>query len=213
MARYTLHGIFASGPTYKVGLMLNLTSTPFNYEHVDLRSGAHKSPEFLAKNRYGQVPALEDHEAGIALCQSSAILEYLAEETGQFGGRDRTERQRIREWQYWGTGQIAIGIYRTRGARLGFVKFPEQVVEANHAAALAALKELETLLSGRTWLVGEGPTIADIDIYGVVAYAGQAGIGLEAYPGIRAWMQTVEALPGFKSVETCLPQVSLQAGA
>jgi hypothetical protein len=38
MARYTLHGIFASGPTYKVGLMLRLTSQPFNYEHVDLRA-------------------------------------------------------------------------------------------------------------------------------------------------------------------------------
>ena len=53
MTRFTLHGIFASGPTYKVGLMLNLTGTPYDYEHVDLRSGAHKADAFLAKNRYG----------------------------------------------------------------------------------------------------------------------------------------------------------------
>ena len=60
MARYTLHGIFASGPTYKVALMLRLTGTPFDYEHVDLRAGAHKADAFLVKNRYGQVPVLEE---------------------------------------------------------------------------------------------------------------------------------------------------------
>jgi glutathione S-transferase len=211
MARYTLHGIFASGPAYKVGLMLNLTKTPYNYTHVDLRSGAHKSPAFLAYNRYGQVPALEDHEAGQVLCQSSVILDYLADETGQFGGASRSERLRAREWQLWGAGTLTTGIYRTRGAKLGFAKFPEQVLEANQQMALGGLKELNTLLDGRSWLVGEAPTIADIDIYGIAAYAPQAGIDLAAYPDVAGWLARVEALPGFKSVTDCLPQASVPA--
>jgi glutathione S-transferase len=211
MARYTLHGIFASGPAYKVGLMFNLTGTPFDYEHVDLRSGAHKAPAFLAHNRFGQVPALQDSQIGITLCQSSVILDYLAEETGQFGGASRAERLRAREWQLWGAGNLSTGVYRTRGAKLGFAKFPEVVVEANLQTALAGLKELDTLLEGRSWLVGEAPTIADIDIYGIAAYAQQAAIDLAAYPNVAAWLARVEALPGFKGVNDCLPQASASA--
>lgn len=211
MTRFTLHGIFASGPTYKVGLMLNLTGTPYDYEHVDLRSGAHKADAFLAKNRYGQVPVLEDKEKGECLCQSSVILDYLADETGKFGGKDRSSRLRAREWQLWGAGALTTGIYRSRALKLGFFTFPEQVAEANFQMGTNALKELNTLLEGKDWLVGAGPTIADIDIYGIAAYGPQAGIDLSAYPTLRKWMARVEALPGFKDVNSCLPMQSVKA--
>ena len=194
MTRYKLHGIFASGPTYKVGLMLHLTGTLF-----------------LAKNRYGQVPVLDDHEKDICLCQSSVILDYLADETGQFGGKDRAERLRAREWQLWGAGQLSTGIYRTRALKLGFFTFPEQVAEANLNAATGALKELNGLLEDRDWLVGRGATIADLDIYGIVAYAPQAQIDLAAYPHVRRWMGRVEALSGFKNVDNALPKESKAA--
>ena len=211
MARFKLHGIFASGPTYKVGLMLNLTGTPFDYEHVDLRSGAHKADAFLAKNRYGQVPVLEDNEKDECLCQSSVILDYLADETGQFGGSDRSARLRAREWQLWGAGALTTGIYRSRAAKLGFFTFPEQVAEANFQMGVNALKELNTLLGGKTWLVGAGPTIADIDLYGIAAYGPQAGIDLGQFPALRKWMAKVESLPGFRDVGACLPMQSVKA--
>ncbi len=211
MARYTLHGIFASGPTYKVGLMLRLSATPFNYEHLDLRAGAHKADAFLVKNRYGQVPVLEDHQNDYCLCQSSVILDYLADETGKFGGKDRGERLRAREWQLWGAGQIATGIYRTRAAKLGFFKFTDAIAEANLQAALAGLKELNGLLDGRDWLVGKQATIADIDIYGIAAYAGQAQIELVAFPHVKRWMSRVEALPGFNTIDDLLPKASVKA--
>ena len=211
MARFTLHGHNISGPTYKVGLMLSLTGTPFNYEHVDLRSGANKADVFLAKNRYGQVPVLEDHEKNECLCQSSVILDYLADETGKFGGKDRSSRLRAREWQFWGAGALSTGVYRTRAAKLGIFSFPEQVVEANLQLGHLALKELNRLLDGRDWLVGAGPTIADVDIYGIATYAAQAEMDLGSYPALRKWMARVEGLPGFRDIRSCLPQQSMKA--
>src|SRR3954466_14229644 len=81
-----LPGVFASGPTYKVGLMLALAGEPFDYVHVALREGEHKKPEYLAKQRFGQVPLLVDNSNGRHLCQSASILEYLADATERFGG-------------------------------------------------------------------------------------------------------------------------------
>ena len=52
-ARFVLHGFFRSGPTYKVALALSLSGEPYAYESIALREGQHKTPAFLAKNRYG----------------------------------------------------------------------------------------------------------------------------------------------------------------
>jgi glutathione S-transferase len=95
--------------------------------------------------------------------------------------------------------------------RLGFFKFPPDVQAANLQSALGALKELDGLMAGRSWLVGSGVTIADIDIYGIVSYAGQAQIDLQAFGNVRKWMARVEDLSGFKGPQDCLPQASVKA--
>ncbi len=205
-ARYTLHGVFASGPSYKVGLMLSLAGEPFDYVHVDLRAGAHKRPDYLAKQRFGQVPLLVDNSNGRNLCQSAAILEYLADKTGKFGGASLEERVEAREWMFWDFDRLAPNIYRPRAAKLGFRKFDPAVLTQYAGDGQAALKVLDDRLAGRNWIVGEGPTIADIDIYGVLGYAPQAEIDLSSFKNVSAWVKRFEALPGFVSVEALLPK-------
>src|SRR5215210_4944615 len=97
--RFTLHGVMTSGPTYTVGLMLSLCRHPFSYIHVNLREGQHKQPDYLVKNRYGQVPALRDGQTYYV--QSAAILEHLADSLKKFDGKSEFEKNRIREWLFW----------------------------------------------------------------------------------------------------------------
>jgi glutathione S-transferase len=204
-ARFTLHGIWLSGPTYKVGLMLALSGEPFSYEVVGPRDKA-KTPEFMAKQRFGQVPLLTDHSNGRHLCQSASILEYLADKLGKFGGATLDERIEAREWMFWDFDRLAPAIYRMRGQRLGFRSLHQATAEALVGEGNAALTVLDRHLAGRNWLVGEGATIADIDIYGVVAYAPTGGYDLGLYPNIKAWMARFEALPGFGHAEQILPK-------
>jgi glutathione S-transferase len=211
MARFALHGIWASGPTYKVGLMLALTGTPYDYEHVDMMQGAHKRPEYLARNRYGSVPALEDREAGLVLAQSGAALEYLAEVTGRFRPQSVADRARALEWVLWGWDRLARGVYRPRGFKFGFIKAHDEVKTHYTQEGLAALKELDGHLTDRTWLVGKEPSFADVDLYGVVAYAPQGGHDLAGLPHIRSWMSALEGLPGYESPADLLPKESRAA--
>jgi glutathione S-transferase len=210
-ARFTLHGIFRSGPTYKVGLMLSLAGEPFDYVHVNLREGEHKQPPYLAKQRYGQVPLLTDNANGRQLCQSASILEYLADMLGKFGGASLEERIQAREWLYWDFDRLALPIYRSRAIRLGLRKGGPEVLEVYTNDGNAALKVLDDHLAGRGWIVGEGTTIADIDIYGVVAYATEGGFDLAPYANVAAWMRRLEALPGFGPTQTLLPQATRAA--
>src|ERR1700738_4982552 len=75
--RFTLYGTQLWAPTTKGAPMLALSGEPVDYHHVDLRAGAHKQPDYLAKKRFGQVPALVDGD--LKLCQSGPILLYSAD--------------------------------------------------------------------------------------------------------------------------------------
>lgn len=195
--RFTLNGFWLSGPTYKVGLMLSLCGEDFAFNSINLRAGEHKTPAFLAKNRFGQVPVLEDAKTGLALCQSAAILEHLAAELGKFKGDGAGDLARAREWMFWDFDRLTGPIYRSRAQRFGIRNFTQAIMEMYWAEGNMALKVLDEALAKSDWLAGSQPTIGDIDVYGVVVYAPQAGFGLEAYPAIGAWMKRMEALPGF----------------
>jgi len=202
--RFTLHGIWLSGPTYKVALMLSLCRQPFDYVHVDLRAGEHKHPSYLAKNRYGQVPCLTDGAAHY--CQSASILQYLAETFDMFNGHSANERAHIREWMFWEFDRLAPAIYRSRAYRAGFRQADDSVKAMYADEGKTALTVLENALGKAEWLVGGRPTIADIDVYGVVHYAGDGGFDLSAYPNIAAWKTRMEALPGFGAPGQIMPQ-------
>lgn len=210
-ARFELHGMFVSGPTYKVGLMLSLAGEAFDYVHLNLMAGEHKQPAYLSKQRFGQVPLLVDRNNGRHLCQSAAILEYLADTLGKFGGATLEERFQAREWLYWDFDRLAAPLYRARLLKAGFSQAPPEVAEDCTNSARSSLKVLDGHLAGRNWMVGEGVTIADIDIYGVVAYAGEAGIALGDYPQVETWTKRMEALPGFATAKELLPQESRAA--
>jgi glutathione S-transferase len=204
MSKITLHGIWLSGPTYKAGLALSLMGQPFAYKHIDLRAGAHKQPDYLAINRFGQVPALVDGD--LKLCQSGSILLYLAEKSGKMGGKTAEEKARVREWLFWEYDRLASNIYRPRAIKRGFMKAEDSVYAMYANMANDALKVLEAELAKGGFLVGSEATVADVAVYGDVHYAGEAEIDLSPYPNIKAWMGRIEALPGFKKYEDVLPQ-------
>jgi glutathione S-transferase len=209
--RFTLHGIWLSGPAYKVGLMLTLAGEKYDYVHVNLRAGEHKRPEFLSQQRFGQVPLLIDRDKGVRLAQSASILKHLAIELGKFRGDTEQEQIEVREWMFWNADRLTIHVYRLRGQRLGLRSLAQPVAEMHFTEGNAALKVLNDHLKGRDWLVGAGPTIADIDVYGVVAYAAAGGFDLGQYENLSAWMKRLESLPGFKPNADLLPKATLAA--
>jgi glutathione S-transferase len=210
-ARYELHGFWPSGPTYKVGLMLALCGEAFDYVSVNLRAGEHKKPEFLARQRFGQVPLLIDKGNGRALTQSASILEYLAEHLGSFAGDTEEEKIAAREWMFWDFDRLAPNIYRSRGMRLGLRSMTFETASMYFNEGNTALKVLDEHLAGRSWVVGSGPTIADIDIYGVLDYAAAGGFDLAQYKNISAWISRFKGLKGFASPEQVLPKESRKA--
>lgn len=201
--RFTLHGFALSGPTYTVALMLSLCRHPYSYIHVNLREGAQKQPDYLVKNRFGQVPSLRDGQT--FLSQSSAILEYLAASLDKFDGKTPAERHRVREWMFWNWDRLAVPVYRLRNRLRGFRQFGDEVKVMYEGEARNSLALLDQELAKSDWLAGKKPTIADIACYGVIRYAHEAQIDISGYARLGEWKKRFEALPGFSTPEQLLP--------
>ena len=87
MAEYKLYCMGESGNSYKVALMLALTNADWEPVWVDFFNGETRQNKFRdGVSEMGEVPVLE--HAGERISQSGVILDYLAEHTGQFGGRN-----------------------------------------------------------------------------------------------------------------------------
>ena len=201
--RFTLYGSATSGPTYTAALALSLMKHPYSYIHINLREGAHKQPDYLVKNRYGQVPALRDGQ--MYSVQSAAILLHLSESLDKFHSKVPVEKQRIREWLFWQWDKLAVPVFRLRAQARGTRQFGSEVRGMYDTEAKAALAVLEQELTKSPCIAGKKPTIADIGIYGVLRYAPEAGVDLSHYPHVLAWKKQMEELPGFATPEQLLP--------
>ncbi len=191
-----IHHFAKSGHAHRALVFAKLAGIAHEVVPVDLAAGAHKSPEFLAMNPNGQVPVLEDGE--VVVSDSNAILVYLARTYApDWIPSDAVGEANVQRWLTLAAGEIAFG---SCAARL--ITVFGAPLDPNFAAATAekAMQKLEHGLTGRDWLVGEKPTIADVANYSYTAHAPEGNVSLEPYPNVRAWLARFEALPGFEAM-------------
>ncbi|WP_210644534.1 MULTISPECIES: glutathione S-transferase [unclassified Pseudomonas] len=187
-----------SGHAHRVELMLSLLGLPTELISVDLMKGEHKTPEFLALNRFGQVPVIDDN--GTVLADSNAILVYLATKygDGQWLPGDPLAQARVQRWLSVAAGQINSG---PANARLITVFGASYNAEDAIARSHALLKVMESELEQSPFLAGDKPTIADVAAYTYVSHAPEGNVALTDYPHVRAWLGSIEALPNFVGMQ------------
>ncbi|MBI3506974.1 MAG: glutathione S-transferase family protein [Proteobacteria bacterium] len=197
----TLHGFHLSLPSSKVALLLNMLGVKWNYRHVDLRAGAHKTPDYLKLNRYGQVPVLVDGDEVVV--QSNVILQYLADRFGAFGGSNPHEKRRIAEWLAWDLDRMTT-VGQARFLRRNAAESP--ALPFLFGRGEQSLELLDRLLGTSKFLAGPNPTIADIAVFPWIATAEEAQYDATKYPNIRDWGQRMMKLPGVAHPYALLPQ-------
>ncbi|MCY7283183.1 MAG: glutathione S-transferase N-terminal domain-containing protein, partial [Cyanobacteria bacterium CAN_BIN43] len=90
----------------KVSIMLEEAGLPYTSHVIDIRKGDQFTPEFVAINPNSKIPAIVDHENGLSVFESGAILIYLAEKTGQFLPTETKARFQVLEWLMLQMGSI-----------------------------------------------------------------------------------------------------------
>jgi glutathione S-transferase len=198
---FRLYDYLPSGNGYKVRLVLKQLGLAYELVELDIKLGASRTPEFLAKNPNGRIPLLEIPGRGY-LAESHAIITYLAE--GSFlVPVDRYERAQVNSWLCFEQYNLEPNVATVRFWLNSLKKTPEELGERlieKRRLGHDALAVLERGLSGRRFLVGDTYTLADIGLYAYTHVAAEGGFSLEGYPAIRQWLRAVEEQPGYAPI-------------
>ena len=191
-----------SGNAYKAALTMELSGYDWEPVWVDFFGGAQRKPEFLAINEMGEAPVMV--EGDLTLTQSSVIMLHVAGKTGKFLDGDRNE---ILRWLFW-DGQKGTGQQGALRFLMNFIpaeKRPQEAIGFLNGRVQAAMKTLEAHLAGRSWMVGETTTLADLACCGYLYYPEPFGFDRKDFPAIDAWLDRIAALPGWKHPYDLMP--------
>ncbi len=181
---------------------LEETGTPYTHKDVDMRNKEHKSAEFLKINPNGKVPALTDGD--VTLFESMAINFYLADAyKKELLGNSVADRGLVHQWSFWASSELQDPIIQVFIQKVFMPddKRDNSVIEENLAKLPALLNVLNTSLEGKTYLVGNQFSLADINTSSVASICHAIGVDLKAYPNISAWLGALADRPAFQKYQ------------
>ena len=190
----------------KVSIMLEETGLPYEPHLVDFATNDQLSPEFLALNPNNKIPAILDpHGPGdqaLALFESGAILIYLAEKTGQLLPQDAAQRYETIQWLMFQMGGIGpmfgqLGFFHKFAGKDFEDKRPRDRYVTESQRLLAVLNQR---LEGRSWIMGDAYTIADIATFPWVRnligfYGAGELVGIQNFPHVTRALAAFVARP------------------
>lgn len=190
----------------KASIMLEETGLPYEPHLVSFETHDQMSPEFLSLSPNNKIPAILDPNGPggkpLALFESGAILLYLADKSGQFMPQDAAARYETIQWLMFQMGGIGpmfgqIGFFHKFAGKDYEDKRPRDRYVAESKRLLGVL---ERRLEGRTWIMGDAYTIADIATFPWVRnlvgfYEAGELVGFDSFPNVKRVLAAFVARP------------------
>ena len=188
---------------HKVSIMLEELGVPYTVHRLDLGQNQQKTPEFLAINPNGRIPAIVDHApadggAPMPVFESGAILIYLAEKYGKLLPADTRLRSETLQWVMFQMG----GVGPMQGQANVFFRYWHEkyqpAIDRYQNETKRLYKVLDARLEGRDFLVGAGRgeyTIADVINFPWPNIHGWAGVAIDDLPNLSRWRDAIRARP------------------
>ncbi|URW76527.1 glutathione S-transferase N-terminal domain-containing protein [Sphingomonas donggukensis] len=184
---------------HKITLFLEEAGLDYAIRPINIGAGDQFAPEFLAFSPNNRMPAIIDHDpagggAPVSVFESGAILLYLAEKTGRFGGSDLRQRTDVLQWLMWQMG----GLGPMLGQNHHFTRYaPEPVPYAIDRYVTETTRlygVLDRQLAERAFITGDDYTIADMACYPWIMPHIQ-GQDFGDFPNLARWHAAIKARP------------------
>jgi glutathione S-transferase len=207
---YKLHCFAQSGNAYKVAVLLQALRQPWTAVHLpfaDFVAGTVRSDAWRQDlNAMGEVPVLEVGDR--KLTQSAAIMTFLTDKHGAYGGQSADDRYEVMRWMFFDNHKFTSYLATLRFLKSFAPTAPDPVlVKFLRGRVDNAYAIVEKHLSNREYLVGSQPTIADMSLCGYLYFPPEeSGYDIRtSYPAMARWLERLKALPGWKQPYELLP--------
>ena len=154
---------------------------PYELVMLDLATGEHRQPAYLAINPIGKVPAVVDGD--FQLWESGAILFYLAQKYGRMPSSPE-EQAKINQWILFGNATLGPGIF----------------VEASREREMPKLMTpLNQILEKQPFLLGDEFSVVDVAVGSILGYIPiMLKLDLSAYPAVVDYIKRLSERPAFQ---------------
>ena len=203
---------------HKITLFLEEAELEYRIVPVNIGAGDQFLPPFLAIAPNNKMPAIVDHApadggAPISVFESGAILQYLANKTGLFGGSDVREQVEVSQWLMWqmaGLGPMSgqmghFNVYANERIAYAIERYDSEVRRLHRV--------MDKRLSQSPYLAGEHYTIADMASYPWVGAYDKLPVDFDAFVHLHRWYQAIASRPATQRAYAIGPRVNPKLGA
>ncbi|MEM9903740.1 MAG: glutathione S-transferase N-terminal domain-containing protein [Cyanobacteria bacterium P01_D01_bin.44] len=184
---------------HKITIFLEEAGLPYTIYPINIGKGDQFQPKFLKISPNNRIPAIVDQAPAdggdpVSVFESGAILQYLAEKTGQFLLTDLRAKTETMQWLFWQMG----GLGPMLGQNHHFSQYaPEKIPYAinryvKETARLYGV--LDKRLADREFVAGEY-SIADMSMYPWIVPYERQGQNLNDFPNLKRWFEVIQARP------------------
>ena len=204
MTSLILHEYARSGNCYKIRLTAAHVGVVLERREYDIMTGDTRTPEFLENvNANGRIPTLQVGDR--FLPESNAACIYVATDSALIPA-DRFDQADMLRWMFWEqyNHEPNIATLRFWYGWVGYDNLSElqrAMLPGKRVAGEAALDLMDEHLAGRSFLVAETLTLADIALYAYTHVADGGGFDLARWPNVTAWLARVAVQPGHISID------------
>jgi GST-like protein len=178
----------------KVSIMLEELELPYRVFPIDITKGEQLEESFLKLSPNNKIPVIVDHEAGVQLMESGAILMYLADKTGKLMSQKSGSYWQEIEWLMFQMGHIGPMLGQTHH----FVKFnagKSPYAEERYSKENRRLYQvLENRLIDRDYIVDDY-SIVDIATWPWISRFEFQKMDLNDYPNLKKWYLRIAERP------------------
>lgn len=185
-----IYGDSRSGNCLKLKFTADYLRLGYDWQEIDIMTGACRTEEFRKLNAAGQVPVIELDD-GRTLAQSNAIIVYLAEGS-RLIPRRRYERAKMWEWLFWEQHKHEPTVAELRFQKQFLCMSEDQLDPKKIAGGRAALGLMDAHLADNDYFVGGRLSLADIALVAYTRWADEAGYDLADTPRVAAWVGRIE---------------------
>lgn len=181
----------------KVSIMLEELDLDYDIHPINIGKDDQFKPDFLKISPNNKIPAIVDHDTGIHLMESGAILMYLAEKTGKLMPKEGAAKWEVIEWLMWqmgGAGPMLGQVHHFTKFNPGKAPYAEERY-LNEGKRLYGV--LDRRLEGRDFIAGEY-SIADIATWPWISRYEWQTIDLNDYPNVKDWYIRIAKRPAVR---------------
>ncbi|KWF95322.1 glutathione S-transferase [Burkholderia cepacia] len=178
---------------HKIAIYLEEAGLAHERVHVNLSAGEQRSPAYLAINPNGKIPAIVDHDTGLTVFESGAILSYLAAKTRFLHPETLAERTAVQQWLHFQIGGIGPMLGQLWWFLHASTTVNAQAIERYRNEARRLYGVVNGRLAESAYLASSRYSIADIAAFPWLRAAAELDLDLVGYPHVERWLADIEA--------------------